>query len=97
MDSSAGHSPKKAAQQKLSKSLEGTDGVDEANGVDGAAGFNSARVPEKYFVVKSLTLQDLEASVRNGVWATQSHNEVALNRAYEVRTNHEPIIPFTVD
>ncbi|THV86416.1 hypothetical protein D6D17_02643 [Aureobasidium pullulans] len=83
VDSSAGHSPKKATQQKLSESPEGTDGVDGANGVDGAAGFNSARVPEKYFVVKSLTLQDLEASVRNGVWATQSHNEVALNRAYE--------------
>lgn len=40
------------------------------------------KVPEKYFIVKSLTAQDLEASVRNGIWATQSHNEDALNRAY---------------
>ncbi|KAI9693703.1 MAG: hypothetical protein M1822_002974 [Bathelium mastoideum] len=43
----------------------------------------AARVPEKFFVVKSLTLQDLEASVRNGIWATQAHNEDALNKAYE--------------
>lgn len=40
---------------------------------------------EKYFIVKSLTLQDLELSVRNGIWATQSHNEDVLNKAYEVR------------
>lgn len=37
---------------------------------------------EKYFIVKSLTLQDLELSVRNGIWATQSHNEEALNKAF---------------
>lgn len=72
VDGSASRSPKKELQH------DGTDGVD---GVDQGP----ARVPEKYFVVKSLTLQDLEASVRNGVWATQSHNEVALNHAYEVR------------
>ena len=39
---------------------------------------------EKFFVVKSLTVEDLELSVRNGVWATQSHNEEVLNKAYEV-------------
>lgn len=50
-----------------------------SNSSDAAA----VKVPEKFFIVKSLTLQDLEASVRNGVWATQSHNESALNRAYK--------------
>ncbi|TIA45895.1 hypothetical protein D6C79_05374 [Aureobasidium pullulans] len=80
VDSSSGQSPKKEPQQGLTESTEDIDGVDV---VDGAGELNSTRVPEKYFVVKSLTLQDLEASVRNGVWATQSHNEVALNRAYE--------------
>lgn len=39
----------------------------------------------KYFIVKSLTLQDLELSIRNGIWATQSHNEDVLNKAYKVR------------
>lgn len=44
----------------------------------------ASNAPEKYFIVKSLTLQDLELSVRNGIWATQSHNEEALNKAYNV-------------
>ncbi|KAK5109747.1 hypothetical protein LTR62_006587 [Meristemomyces frigidus] len=42
----------------------------------------ASKVPEKYFIIKSLTVQDLEASVRNGTWATQSHNEPGLARAY---------------
>ena len=45
------------------------------------------KVPEKFFVVKSLTVQDLESSVRNSTWATQSHNENALNRAYQEADN----------
>lgn len=47
----------------------------------------SPKVPERFFIVKSLTLQDLEASVRNGIWATQSHNEKALNTAFEESEN----------
>jgi hypothetical protein len=42
------------------------------------------KVKEKYFVVKSLTAEDLERSVQSGVWATQAHNEAALSKAYEV-------------
>ncbi|TKA63861.1 hypothetical protein B0A49_11288, partial [Cryomyces minteri] len=42
---------------------------------------------EKFFVVKSLTLQDLETSVRTGTWATQAHNEETLNRGYESADN----------
>ncbi|KAB8302031.1 hypothetical protein EYC80_005483 [Monilinia laxa] len=38
---------------------------------------------DKFFVVKSLTVEDLELSVRNGIWATQTHNEEALNKAYQ--------------
>jgi len=44
----------------------------------------SLKVPEKFFIVKSLTLQDLEQSVRTGIWATQAHNEEILNKAYQV-------------
>lgn len=50
---------------------------------DGIPGKSLAK--DKFFIVKSLTVEDLELSVRNGVWATQSHNEEALNKAYEVR------------
>lgn len=45
------------------------------------------KVPEKFFIVKSLTAQDLEASVQNGTWATQSHNEDGLNKAYDQAEN----------
>lgn len=47
----------------------------------------TTKVPEKFFIVKSLTLQDLEASVRNGIWATQSHNESTLNEAFNAAEN----------
>ncbi|KAF1971515.1 hypothetical protein BU23DRAFT_581623 [Bimuria novae-zelandiae CBS 107.79] len=50
-----------------------------------ARGVSSA--PNKYFIVKSLTLQDLELSVRNGIWATQSHNEETLNKAFDNAEN----------
>lgn len=39
---------------------------------------------DKFFILKSLTVEDLELSVRTGVWATQSHNEEILNNAFKV-------------
>lgn len=50
---------------------------------EGAAELGTDKTKEKYFIVKSLTVEDLELSVRNGTWATQAHNEVALNKAYQ--------------
>ncbi len=47
-------------------------------------GEGSAKVTDKYFIMKSLTVEDMELSVRNGIWATQAHNEEALNKAFEV-------------
>lgn len=49
------------------------------------------KVKEKYFIVKSLTIEDLELSARNGIWATQAHNEVALNKAYQVQVFDIPL------
>jgi hypothetical protein len=60
-----------------------TDGTNEISG--SAPPDPSTIVKEKYFIVKSLTVEDLEMSVRNGIWATQSHNEKALNNAFKVR------------
>lgn len=49
---------------------------------------------DKYFVLKSLTLEDLDHSVKTGVWATQPHNENTLNEAFKVcfteRTQETP-------
>ncbi len=39
---------------------------------------------DRFFVLKSLTVEDLELSVRTKIWATQSHNEEALNSAFQV-------------
>ncbi|KPM45436.1 hypothetical protein AK830_g1120 [Neonectria ditissima] len=38
---------------------------------------------DKFFILKSLTVEDLELSVRTGIWATQSHNEETLNTAFK--------------
>jgi len=64
-----------------------TDDVDEEHQVSAAGTSDSKKVSVKYFIIKSLTVQDLEASVRNGTWATQSHNEDGLNRAYDEAEN----------
>ncbi|KAL1865443.1 hypothetical protein Plec18167_009405 [Paecilomyces lecythidis] len=48
---------------------------------------STAKVPERYFIVKSLTVEDLELSRQSGIWATQTHNEATLNRAYETADN----------
>ncbi|KAE8452120.1 hypothetical protein EG329_001587 [Mollisiaceae sp. DMI_Dod_QoI] len=50
-------------------------------------GTDSSLPRDKFFVVKSLTVEDLELSVRNGIWATQSHNEETLNKAYQSADN----------
>ncbi|KAK3956363.1 YT521-B-like domain-containing protein [Pseudoneurospora amorphoporcata] len=42
---------------------------------------------DRYFVLKSLTVEDLELSVQTSVWATQSHNEEVLNNAFKNADN----------
>ncbi|KAL8928275.1 MAG: hypothetical protein Q9208_001985 [Pyrenodesmia sp. 3 TL-2023] len=42
---------------------------------------------EKFFIMKSLTVEDMELSVQNSIWATQAHNEEALNRAFDASEN----------
>ncbi|KAL9603358.1 MAG: hypothetical protein Q9219_001220 [cf. Caloplaca sp. 3 TL-2023] len=46
-----------------------------------------AKGTEKFFIMKSLTVEDMELSVRNNIWATQAHNEEALNKAFETAEN----------
>lgn len=49
-----------------------------------AAATPAAAKSDRYFILKSLTVEDLELSVRTGIWATQSHNEETLNNAFKV-------------
>jgi len=39
----------------------------------------------RYFIMKSLTREDVAWSVANKVWATQPHNEKVLNDAFKVQ------------
>ena len=52
---------------------------------DVTQGQTPAKGSNKYFIMKSLTIEDMELSIRNSIWATQAHNEEALNKAFEVR------------
>ncbi|KAF2281014.1 uncharacterized protein EI97DRAFT_447115 [Westerdykella ornata] len=75
------------------KSPQNVDGVEEQEGPESPTrptdehARQASSAKERYFIVKSLTLQDLESSVRTGIWATQSHNEDALNKAYHTAEN----------
>ncbi|KAK5651740.1 hypothetical protein OQA88_11702 [Cercophora sp. LCS_1] len=42
---------------------------------------------DRFFILKSLTVEDIELSVRTGIWATQSHNEETLNSAFKDADN----------
>ncbi|TIC93820.1 Zinc finger CCCH domain-containing protein 45 [Colletotrichum higginsianum] len=42
---------------------------------------------DKFFILKSLTVEDLELSAKTGIWATQSHNEETLNAAFNAVDN----------
>lgn len=65
--------------------LPGPEGQGTSEAVSTGPQDPPTRMPERYFVVKSLTVEDLEMSKQSGIWATQNHNEASLNRAYEVR------------
>ncbi|KAF8194789.1 YT521-B-like domain-containing protein [Mycena galopus ATCC 62051] len=51
--------------------------------------------PQRFFILKSLTREDLDLSVRTGVWATQQHNEGVLDRAF--RTAADVVLIFSVN
>ncbi|KAJ7133479.1 YT521-B-like domain-containing protein [Mycena epipterygia] len=51
--------------------------------------------PQRFFILKSLTRDDLDLSVRTGVWATQKHNEGILDRAF--RTSKDVFLIFSVN
>ncbi|KAJ7814072.1 YT521-B-like domain-containing protein [Mycena leptocephala] len=51
--------------------------------------------PQRFFILKSLTRDDLDLSVQTGVWATQKHNEPVLDRAF--RTSKDVFLVFSVN
>lgn len=90
--------------------VDGADGVEEEATTttqsplattDEISALNHPNLPEKmvrekFFIVKSLTVEDLERSVTSGIWATQAHNEENLNLAFKVgRIPHDIINKLT--
>lgn len=63
------------------------DGVEASDNDHDVVKNTTEKAPERFFVLKSLTVQDLETSLRTGSWTTQSHNEVPLNTAYTTSDN----------
>ncbi|KAL8388432.1 hypothetical protein RB595_009246 [Gaeumannomyces hyphopodioides] len=59
----------------------------EPTGSAAVTGNASQTQKDKYFILKSLTVEDLEQSIKTGIWATQPHNEKALNNAFQVAEN----------
>ena len=67
---------------------EGTENKqDLARDIDETRKESDGERKDRFFILKSLTMEDLESSVRNRIWATQRHNEVVLNEAYAVSTD----------
>ncbi|KXH34081.1 hypothetical protein CSAL01_04424 [Colletotrichum salicis] len=61
--------------------------VAESNDVKPVTTVEATSQKDKFFILKSLTVEDLELSVRTGIWATQSHNEDTLNAAFNAVDN----------
>lgn len=94
-------SPDPSADQSAQASTSGDEGNKEGEEEEAPVeniksppiGPGGARAPsretgrDRIFIVKSLTVEDLDLSVRNGIWATQNHNETALNHAFETADN----------
>ncbi|KAJ7158320.1 YT521-B-like domain-containing protein [Mycena crocata] len=51
--------------------------------------------PQRYFILKSHTQDDLELSIRTGLWATQGHNEGIIDRAF--RNSKDVYLIFSVN
>lgn len=76
--------------QTRSKSAAKVDGLGSAGAFGGGdyptvvSSGGPATKRDRFFVLKSLTVDDLKLSVRTGIWATQSHNEETLTNAFKV-------------
>lgn len=83
-----GNSTRPAGQ---SNSAAKVDGVSSAATIDGTEHSTTtvsdaiAKHHDRFFILKSLTVDDLELSVQTGIWATQPHNEETLTDAFKVR------------
>lgn len=79
--------PQRANPSYLSQPRPSIDSSSVGSGSASLASTNSSlfRHPafrERFFILKSLRVEDLDQSVKNGTWATQVHNEAVLDQAF---------------
>ena len=77
------------------RSLASSESSDEEEGGGGKEEADAPASSLKFFVLKSLTIQDLQASVRSGTWAAQPRNEAVLNEAF--RTSRAVYLIFSAN
>ncbi|KAL6715965.1 hypothetical protein ACLMJK_006927 [Lecanora helva] len=73
----------KMQQIKRSSNPPDQDSVRTSPAISGKASHQSGKNANRFFIMKSLAVEDLLVSANDGLWATQSHNEAVLNEAYE--------------
>lgn len=84
--SSGSQTPHDAAVQPVPSETTAEATEVESSDVKPAGPVEAAPQKDKFFILKSLTVEDLELSIKTGIWATQSHNEDTLNAAFKVST-----------
>jgi hypothetical protein len=78
-------------QQEEATPTESPVAVIADSNLPAAASAENTPQKDRFFILKSLTEEDLELSIRTCIWATQSHNEKALNEAFKVSPDNKSL------
>ncbi|KAJ7274010.1 YT521-B-like domain-containing protein [Mycena rebaudengoi] len=89
--SEEGHEPSRPPARPQGSGTSGSSGSYASTN----SSFLQRHFPQRYFILKSLTRDDLDLSVQTGFWATQKHNEGILDRAF--RTSKDVFLIFSVN
>ena len=79
--------PGQVAQQKKDEAAVEEPSSSSVPNLDAKPDNTVSKLRDRYFVLKSLTLQDLQVCLRDGTWTTQPHNEAVLNEAFSSAGN----------
>ncbi|KAF8214440.1 YT521-B-like domain-containing protein [Mycena galopus ATCC 62051] len=91
----AGHGQDQDSASSASASDPGTPSSDSGSHASTNSGLLQQHFPQRYFILKSLTRDNLDLSVQTGVWVAQKHNQGILDRAF--RTSKDVFLVFSVN
>jgi hypothetical protein len=84
--------PAPEGEGRRRESIKGADHKSKSSYASTNSSFLVRHFPRRVFILKSITVAELEDSVRTGTWRTQRHNEPILDQAY--RTAPEVFLIF---